>query len=136
VQWSSSLPTHLPRALQALAHEAVVTEDGPRPPDELEPSRHVRTVVVLAGRAPGISSWSYLKSSGAMNVEMSEVSAYGVASRRARSSSTTPVAWAAHRTGRPENRSPTEEFEYPVVRLLAREHLYVPASARQCLMPA
>jgi hypothetical protein len=31
VQWSSSLPTRLPRALRALAHEAVVTEDGPHP---------------------------------------------------------------------------------------------------------
>ena len=26
--WSSSLPTRLPRALRALAHEAVVTETG------------------------------------------------------------------------------------------------------------
>ena len=32
---SSSLPTRLPRALRALAHEAVVTEDGPHPLAEL-----------------------------------------------------------------------------------------------------
>ena len=30
--------TQLPRALRALAHEPVVTEDGPHPPSQLEPS--------------------------------------------------------------------------------------------------
>ena len=37
--WSSSLPTQLPRALPALAHETVVTEDGP-PPYGRAGSRH------------------------------------------------------------------------------------------------
>ena len=32
--WSSSLPTQLPRALRPLAHETVVTEDGPPPTAE------------------------------------------------------------------------------------------------------
>jgi hypothetical protein len=49
--WSSSLPTRLPRALGPLAHEAMVTEDGPRPAVELEPSPSRASVVVLAGRA-------------------------------------------------------------------------------------
>jgi hypothetical protein len=35
---SSSLPTRLPRALRALANDAVVTRDGPHPAAELEPS--------------------------------------------------------------------------------------------------
>ena len=36
---------------RALGHEAVVTEDSPHPPDELEPSRQGAGLVVLAGRA-------------------------------------------------------------------------------------
>jgi hypothetical protein len=43
-------PTRLPRALQALAHEAVVTKDGLTPMPELEPSPPGKSIVVLAGR--------------------------------------------------------------------------------------
>jgi|RhiMetdeSRZDD1v2_1073273.scaffolds.fasta_scaffold23891_8 hypothetical protein len=39
--WSSSLPTRLPRALRALAHEAVVTEERPHP---------AANVVIIAAR--------------------------------------------------------------------------------------
>jgi hypothetical protein len=41
----------LPRALQALAHEAVVTEDGSHFLASLEPSPPGASVVLLAGRA-------------------------------------------------------------------------------------
>jgi hypothetical protein len=44
-------PHRLPRALRALAHEAVVTVDEPRPPVEREPSPPGRNIVVLVGRA-------------------------------------------------------------------------------------
>jgi hypothetical protein len=41
----------LPRALKALAHDAVVTEDGRHPLAELEPLPRGARLVVLAGRA-------------------------------------------------------------------------------------
>ena len=47
-------PERLPPAAaspQALGQEAVVTEDGPHPLDELEPSPPRRCIVVPAGRA-------------------------------------------------------------------------------------
>ena len=43
-----------PRALRALAHEAVVTEDGPHPPVEAEPTVPRRARVILAGRATSV----------------------------------------------------------------------------------
>jgi hypothetical protein len=50
-QWSSSLPTRPPRALRTVAHEAAVTEDGPHPLGEFEPSPSRVSAVVLAERA-------------------------------------------------------------------------------------
>jgi hypothetical protein len=44
-------PTRLSRALRALAHEAAVTEDGPHPLGEFEPSPSRVSAVVLAERA-------------------------------------------------------------------------------------
>jgi hypothetical protein len=44
----------LPRALQALAHEAVVTEDGPHPPVGAEPTAPQCARVILAGRATSV----------------------------------------------------------------------------------
>jgi hypothetical protein len=41
----------LPRALQALAHEAVVTEEGPHPTVKVEPTAQQDTGVILGGRA-------------------------------------------------------------------------------------
>jgi hypothetical protein len=41
----------LPRALRALANEAVATRDGPHPLAELEPSPPGASIVVRAGRA-------------------------------------------------------------------------------------
>jgi hypothetical protein len=52
---SSSLPTRLPRVLWALANEAVVAEDGPSPSGpHWSRCRQVRTIVVVAGRAPRV----------------------------------------------------------------------------------
>ena len=52
VAWGRvQVPIRLPRALRALAHEAVVTEDGPRPLRELKPLPPGASLVVLAGRA-------------------------------------------------------------------------------------
>jgi hypothetical protein len=49
---TGSSPTRLPRALRALAHEAVVTEDGPHPCRRAGSRRHqVGSLVVLGGRA-------------------------------------------------------------------------------------
>jgi hypothetical protein len=50
-KWNSSLPTRLPRALRALAHEAADHRGRPHPPAELEPSPPGASFVVLAGRA-------------------------------------------------------------------------------------
>jgi hypothetical protein len=44
----------LPRALRALAHEPVVTENGPHPPVEAEPTAPRRATVILAGRATSV----------------------------------------------------------------------------------
>ena len=44
-------PEELPRVLRALAHETVVTEDGPYPLDELGAIASTCEVVVLVGRA-------------------------------------------------------------------------------------
>jgi hypothetical protein len=43
-------PEELPRVLRALAHETVVTEDGPHPPVEAEPTAPRCARVILAGR--------------------------------------------------------------------------------------
>jgi hypothetical protein len=55
-------PTPLPRALQALAHEAVVTEGGPHPPVEAEPTAPRRARVILAGRATSVPFTAVLNS--------------------------------------------------------------------------
>jgi hypothetical protein len=44
----------LSRALQALAHEPVVTKDGPHPPISVEPTARPDTGVVLHGRATSV----------------------------------------------------------------------------------
>jgi len=44
-------PAALPRALGALAHARYVTDDQPHPPDSWSRRRHLRIIVVLAGRA-------------------------------------------------------------------------------------
>jgi hypothetical protein len=44
-------PTRLPRALRALAHEPVVTEDGPHPLGQRGAAASCEPLVVLAGRA-------------------------------------------------------------------------------------
>jgi hypothetical protein len=41
----------LPGALRALGNDAVVTEEGPHPRDQLEPALSGRSIVVLTGRA-------------------------------------------------------------------------------------
>jgi hypothetical protein len=51
MQRSSSLPTRLPRALQALANEAVVTRTSLTLWASWEPSPLGASIVVLAGRA-------------------------------------------------------------------------------------
>jgi hypothetical protein len=47
-------PTRLPRALRALAHEAVVTEEGPHPTVRVEPTARPGTDVILDGRATSV----------------------------------------------------------------------------------
>jgi hypothetical protein len=47
-------PEELPRVLRALAHETVVTEDGPHPPVEAEPTAPRYARVILAGRATSV----------------------------------------------------------------------------------
>jgi hypothetical protein len=47
-------PGRLPRALRTLAHEAVVTEDGPHPPVEVEPTAPRCARVALAARATSV----------------------------------------------------------------------------------
>ena len=45
---SSSLPTRLPRALRALAYEAVVAEDGPHPLGQARSRRRqVRSIIIV-----------------------------------------------------------------------------------------
>jgi hypothetical protein len=44
----------LPRVLRTLAHEAVVTEDGPHPLVEAEPTAPQCARVILAGRATSV----------------------------------------------------------------------------------
>jgi hypothetical protein len=44
----------LPRALRTLAHEAVVTEDGPHPPVKAEPTALRCARVILTGRATSV----------------------------------------------------------------------------------
>jgi hypothetical protein len=45
-------PMLLPRALRTLAHEAVVTDKGPHPLADLEPSPPSGSVVILAAVPP------------------------------------------------------------------------------------
>jgi hypothetical protein len=46
--------TELPRALRALAQEAVVTEDEPRRTVRVEPTAQLDTGVILDGRATSV----------------------------------------------------------------------------------
>jgi hypothetical protein len=50
----------LPRVLRTLAHEAVITEDGPHPPVEAEPTASRYAKVILAGRATSVPSTAVL----------------------------------------------------------------------------
>jgi hypothetical protein len=50
----------LSRALRTLAHEAVITEDGPHPPVEAEPTASRYARVILAGRATSVPSTAVL----------------------------------------------------------------------------
>jgi len=47
----TGLPTKLPRALRALAHEAVVTKVGPHPKVSWSRRRQVGSIPILTGRA-------------------------------------------------------------------------------------
>jgi hypothetical protein len=53
-QWSSSLPTRLPRARRALADDAVVTWDGPYPYGQRQSQRRQSVPGCLTGCATSV----------------------------------------------------------------------------------
>jgi hypothetical protein len=57
-------PTRLPRALRALAHEAVVTEDEPHRRVRVEPAAQPDTGLIFGGRATGVPFTAVLTGPG------------------------------------------------------------------------